>query len=97
MTKNKYAQKRKWILLGFTALCLITVGYICLAPPSTLMTLFVVLCLFTGYFTFLFAKKLQKKSTTYEKRKMTLHKKMQNRLLDKQRGKVVLFREKKQG
>lgn len=96
MTKNQHDQKRKWILLAFITLCLFTFGYICFAPSSSIMTILIFLCLFMGYITFLFTKKLKKKSITLEKRRMTLHKKKQQRLLDNQRGKVIPLHGKKQ-
>ncbi|MGI6706016.1 MAG: hypothetical protein ACOX6S_07060 [Clostridia bacterium] len=88
---NKYDKKKLLILLAYILLCLFTFLYIALAPPSSVMSVLVLVCIFLGYFTYVYTKKMKNKSAVYEKRRLSAKKRRRRQLLDKNRGKVLAF------
>jgi len=55
------------------------------------MSVLVVVCIFLGYFTYVYTKKMKNKSASYEKRRLSAKKRRRRQLLDKDRGKVLSF------
>jgi hypothetical protein len=91
MIKNEFDKKRRIAILCYAVFVAISAAVLFIMP-GTFVASFMVLCSIAGGIgTAVYARSLREKSKAFEKKRLTPQQKLRQRLLDKERGKVIEF------